>query len=187
MAFIATTDPITPMTAESMNSIRVRHILCLGIVLLFALLAGCEDHLTALPSGNPAPAFTLLHLNGNNVRFPEDYRNKVVAIRFWADWCPYCRNEMGALEPIYRQYHDRGLYILAINVMQPQAVVQDFIDQVGISYEVLLDSQGEVMRRYGAMGLPMTFVVDRNGIIRARIIGESTPQAFERIILELLY
>ena len=160
-----------------------RHLLTL---LLLALLAGCEQELPTIKLGAPAPAFTLEQLDGPSVRFPEQSRGQVVAVRFWADWCPFCRSEMTALEPVYRQHRDRGLVILAVNVMQPPETVRKFIQELGVSYDVLLDRQGEVMRSYRVMGLPMTFIVDRQGVIRARIVGESTPQVFERAITNLL-
>jgi len=156
------------------------------MLLLFILLTGCEQQLPTAKTGMPAPTFTLNHLNGTTIQFPEHYRGKVVAIRFWADWCPFCKTEMADLEPVYRHYRDRGLVILAINVMQSPEEVRAFTDRMGISYEVLLDSQGEVMRRYGVMGLPMTFIVDRHGIIKTRIAGESTADAFASILDELL-
>jgi peroxiredoxin len=156
------------------------------VFLLLALLVGCEQELPAIKIGVPAPAFSLARLDGPDIRFPEQYRGRVVAIRFWADWCPYCHNEMKALEPVYRQYRDRGLVILAINVMQTPETVRSFVNGLGVSYDVLLDRQGEVMRDYRVMGLPMTFIVDRQGAIRARIVGESTPEVFARAIAGLL-
>ena len=155
-------------------------------LLLLVLLVGCEQNATAVKTDSPAPAFTLERLDGPVVRFPEQYRGKVVALRFWADWCPYCHTEMQALEPVYRQHRDRGLAILAVNVLQPPETVRPFVQKLGISYEVLLDPQGEVTRSYGVMGLPMTFIVDRQGVIRARIVGESTTEVFARAITTLL-
>lgn len=166
-----------------MNPLRLLSML--GVSLL--LLVACDSTVpTGVKISAPAPAFSLQRLNGPSVRFPEDYQGKVVVIRFWADWCAFCRAEMTALEPVYRQYRERGLVILAVNVMQPLETVQRFVKELGISYEVLLDLQGEVTRRYQVMGLPMTFIVDRGGIIRARILGESTPEVFTKAITEWL-
>jgi len=155
-------------------------------LLLVALIAACGSELPAIKNGVPAPAFTLERLDGASVRFPEQYQGQVVALRFWADWCPYCHSEMQALEPVYRQYRDRGLVILAINVMQPPETVQKFVKDINISYETLLDRQGEVMRRYQVMGLPVTYLIDRQGVVRARIIGESTPDVLTQAISGLL-
>ncbi|MEZ5581198.1 MAG: TlpA disulfide reductase family protein [Candidatus Competibacteraceae bacterium] len=164
-----------------MNPLRI-----LPFLLLSVLLTGCEQNVTAAKTDSPAPAFTLERLDGPAVHFPEQYRGQVVAIRFWADWCPYCHDEMQALEPVYRQYRDQGLAILAVNVLQPLETVRPFVQGLDISYEVLLDPQGAVTRDYRVMGLPMTFIVDRQGVIRARIVGESTPEVFERAIATLL-
>ena len=164
-----------------MNPLRILPFLVLSV-----LLTGCEQNVTATKTDSPAPTFTLERLDGPAVHFPEQYRGQVVAIRFWADWCPYCHAEMQALEPVYRQYRDRGLAILAVNVLQSLETVRPFVQGLDISYEVLLDPQGAVTRDYRVMGLPMTFIIDRQGVIRARIVGESTPEVFERAIATLL-
>jgi peroxiredoxin len=155
-------------------------------LVLLTLLAACGSELPGIKTDAPAPAFTLERLDGSPVRFPEQYRGQVVALRFWADWCPYCYGEMKALEPVYRRRHPEGLIILAVNVMQPPEIVQRFVDELGLSYEIALDRQGEVMRRYQVMGLPVTFIIDRQGIVRSRIIGESTPEVFEQAIADWL-
>jgi peroxiredoxin len=93
---------------------------------------------------------------------------------------------MKALEPVYRRRHPDGLIILAVNVMQPPETVQRFVAELNLSYDIALDRQGEAMRRYQVMGLPVTLIIDRQGIIRSRIIGESTPEAFEQAITGLL-
>ena len=76
--------------------------------------------------------------------------------------------------------------ILAINVRQDRDTAQKFISKLNISYDTLLDVEGEVARLYGVMGLPTTFFVERDGRLRSRILGESTPEVFEQIIKEML-
>jgi peroxiredoxin len=125
-------------------------------------------------------------MHQGSLNFPDDLKNKVVAIRFWADWCPFCKTEMRDIEPVYQKYKDQGLVILAINVRQDQDTVQEFIQNLNVSYDVLLDESGEVARAYGVSGLPITFFIGRNGTLQTRIVGESTPQTFETIIQGLL-
>jgi len=110
----------------------------------------------------------------------------VVAIRYWADWCPFCESEMNQLEPVYRKYRDQGLVILAINVRQDRDTAKEFISRLNVSYDTLLDVEGEVARLYGVMGLPTTFFVERDGRLRSRILGESTPETFEQIVEDML-
>ena len=163
------------------------HVLSSAFVLtLVLLLSGCSEQTAQLENGRPAPAFELPDLSGRPVRFPDDLKGKITAIRFWADWCPFCRQEMADLEPVYRKYRDRGLRILAVNVRQERDTAARFVAGLGISYDTLLDGEGEVARSYGVTGLPTTYFIDPKGILRARILGESTPQVFERILREIL-
>jgi peroxiredoxin len=157
-----------------------------GFLSLLLLIAGCGEQPPSLTSGQMLPAFTLQQLQGDTLSFPAALQGKVVAIRFWADWCPFCATEMRDIEPVYRQYRDQGLVILAVNVRQDRATAERFIRKLAISYDVLLDRDGAVARAYGVSGLPTTFIADRAGRLQTRILGESTPELFERIIRELL-
>ena len=150
------------------------------------LAAGCGEPTPQLRAGEPPPAFDLQRLGAEAVAFPAQTAGQVVAIRFWADWCPFCESEMTQLEPVYRKYRDRGLRILAVNVRQDPDTARRFVSKLGISYETLLDSDGRVARTYGVLGLPTTFFVDRAGRLKGKVIGESTPEVFERIVQEML-
>ncbi len=157
-----------------------------ALVLVAAWLGGCDRAPLLVQTGAQAPAFSLPRLEGGTAAFPGDYPGRVVAIRFWADWCPYCRSEMQALEPVYGELRGRGLTPLAVNVMQPRDQVEAFVRDVGSTAEVLLDADGGVTRSYGVMGLPVTVVVDRAGVVRGRIVGESTPETFVQVVAPLL-
>lgn len=155
-------------------------------VLVLVVLMGCSDESPKLIKGQPMPGFILDRLESGSLDFPNAMRGKVVAIRFWADWCPFCESEMKNIEPVYRQNQERGLVILAINVRQDRKTAAAFIRKLNISYDVLLDRDGEVARRYGVIALPTTFIVDRQGNLHTRILGESTPEVFHKIVEELL-
>jgi peroxiredoxin len=150
------------------------------------LANGCGEPTPQLQTGAPPPEFRLASLEGSEVAFPAQTAGQIVAIRFWADWCPFCESEMTQLEPVYRKYRDRGLRILAVNVRQDADTARRFIARLGVSYETLLDSDGRVARTYGVLGLPTTFFVDRDGRLKGKVIGESTPEVFERIVQEML-
>lgn len=167
-------------------SIMLRYTLVTGLLVGLLLSLGCSEEASKLVNGQPAPAFTLEHLESGSLRFPEDLGGKVVAIRFWADWCPFCESEMQAMEPVYQSYREQGLVILAINVRQDRKTAADFIRKLNTSYDVLLDIDGVVARKYGVMGLPTTFMIDRSGNLYNRILGESTPEVFEKVLKELL-
>lgn len=162
---------------------KIRNVLL--IVMAFFLFA-CSDDTPQFSKGKPTPSFELTKLEGGSMSFPDDMKGKIITVRFWADWCPFCKTEMKDIEPIYQKYKDKGLVILAINVRQDQKTAAAFLSDMNISYDVLLDEEGEVARDYGVAGLPTTFVIDRNGNLHTRILGESTPEVFETIIKELL-
>jgi len=155
--------------------------------LLFAIfLTGCGPETPGVTNGDPAPGFALQHLDGHSVTFPADLEGRVVAIRFWADWCPFCEGEMRSIEPVFRAYRNQGLTVLAVNVRQDPETAARFIESLGISYDVLLDEDGAVARSYGVSALPTTFFVDRRGRLVTRILGESTPEILERIVKDML-
>jgi peroxiredoxin len=162
----------------------MRGAVCTLAVLLVA--TGCGESTPQLQTGAPPPEFRLATVAGGEVAFPAQTAGEIVAIRFWADWCPFCESEMTQLEPVYRKYGQQGLRILAVNVRQDPDTARRFVAKLGISYETLLDSDGRVARTYGVLGLPTTFFVDRDGRLKGKVVGESTPDVFERIVREML-
>lgn len=170
------------MTAERLRTL----LLSLTMVAAVVAANGCGESAPQLQTGQPAPAFTLVDLQSKAVAFPAHAAGQVVAVRFWADWCPFCESEMTQLEPVYRKYRDQGLRLLAVNVRQDAETARRFVAKLGISYETLLDLDGRVARSYGVLGLPTTFFIGRDGTLKGKVIGESTPEVFERIVADLL-
>jgi cytochrome c biogenesis protein CcmG, thiol:disulfide interchange protein DsbE len=164
----------------------MKRLMLMALVGVTLVLVACGEEANKLENHQPAPAFALPDLDGKTLHFPQDLQGQVVALRFWADWCPFCAPEMRDIEPIYREWRDRGLRVLAINVHQDRVTAARFVARLGISYPVLLDEDGALARRYGVTGLPTTFVIDRTGRLHTRIIGEAAPQLFEKIVKELL-
>lgn len=157
-----------------------------SLLVLALLLTACAPEAPRLNTGDPAPGFELQHLDGHALSFPSDLAGRVVAIRFWADWCPFCEGEMRSIEPVFLEYRDQGLTVLALNVRQDRATASNFVETLGISYDVLLDEDGAVARSYGVSALPTTFFVDRGGKMVTRILGESTPSVFEKVVRDML-
>lgn len=93
---------------------------------------------------------------------------------------------MKAIENVYQRHKGKGLEVLAINVGQDKATIEAFIKKVGFSYPSLLDEKSSIARSYGVVGLPTTYFVDAQGVIRAKIIGEADEATFERQALEML-
>lgn len=161
---------------------------CLRAALLVVfLLAACSSGEPArLNSGDPAPAFSAEQGAGGKLSYPDDLRGKAVVIRFWADWCRYCEGEMKAIESVYRRHRQQGLEVLAVNAGQDRETVRAFMTKINASYPALLDESAAIAKRYGVVGLPTTYMVDRNGIVRAKILGEADEATFERHVAALL-
>jgi peroxiredoxin len=157
-----------------------------AILLTLVLLAGCSGgDKPPLGNGDPAPAFQLRDLGERSVSLTA-LKGKVVAVRFWADWCRFCEGEMRALQPVYERLHGEGLELLAVNMGQSRATAAEFSNRLGLGYPVLLDSDSAVTERYGVIVLPTTFLVDRRGRVRGKILGESDAPTFEQLVRPLL-
>ena len=131
----------------------------------------------------PAPEFRLPRSDGS-LRSLSDLRGQVVLVNFWATWCPPCVAETPSLEALHRRLKARGLAILGVSVDQGWEVVGAFVSRLGVSYEVLLDPAGLTPRRYGTLKYPETYLVDRQGTIVRKFVGEvdwSRPEVVAEI------
>jgi peroxiredoxin len=123
-----------------------------------------------LTVGEKAPEFTLTTLDGRTVSL-SDYRGQGVLLNFWGTWCPPCRAEMPALQRQYEANKDHGFVVLAIDMNEPAASVQGFVNQYGLTFPILMD-KGEVARAYQIDPLPTTVLVNPEGIVVKIIAGE---------------
>ncbi|RIK39733.1 MAG: hypothetical protein DCC57_20025 [Chloroflexi bacterium] len=120
--------------------------------------------------GRPAPDFTLQTLDGQSFRLA-DLRGTPLVLNFWATWCGPCQREMPALQTAAQRYAGQ-VVIAGIDQAEESTVVQAFVDEMGVTFPIALDSTSEVGRRYNVSGLPTTFFVDADGIIRHIWAGE---------------
>lgn len=135
-----------------------------------------------------APNFLLKDSEGFNVSL-DQFRGKVVLLNFWATWCGPCKIEMPAMERLYRSFSRKEFEILAVSTdAQGTAVTRPFQQEVGFTFPVLHDADFRIGLQYGARQLPMTFLIDRKGIIRNRIPGarDWSAPAGKRLVEALL-
>ncbi len=118
----------------------------------------------------PAPHFSSMTPGGEKMGI-DDFKGKLVVLNFWATWCPPCRLEMPSMERLYQEFKGEGLEVVAINFMEREKPITSFLKENGFTFPVLLDKKGEIARSYGVHGLPVTFLIARNGNLLARSMG----------------
>ena len=138
-------------------------------LLLVAFAAGCTRD-AGPKTGDLMPDFVLPLLDGS-VQKLGNYRGKVVLVNLWATWCPPCIEELPLLNRIQETYGPRGLVVLGLAGDDEPQRVRDFIAKNPVSFDILLDVGGEVGTRYGITGYPETFIVDREGRLKQKIVG----------------
>lgn len=170
------------MSYKFLIASRFRAVTCAAAIVAALLTASAPGALAQKPDYGlmpklqeikdhpPAPDFTLPDPAGRKVSL-KDYRGKVVFLAFWATWCEFCREELPAIESLYRDYKGKGLEIVAVNIKDKRDDALAFIRKHRISYPVLMDPEGEVGLLYGAYATPTVYLIDRNGVVLARQWG----------------
>lgn len=122
--------------------------------------------------GKVAPDFALVDLNDKEVRL-SDLRGKVVFLNFWATWCKPCKEEMPSMEVLHKNFEKDGLVVLAVSIDRVTTTkdIPPFIKSMNLSFPVLVDSWGKTDMPYKRMGVPETFIIDQQGVIREIVIG----------------
>jgi cytochrome c biogenesis protein CcmG, thiol:disulfide interchange protein DsbE len=135
--------------------------------------------------GNPAPTFSLGDLSGRTLDLA-NYRGKVVLLDFWATWCETCREEIPYFVALQRKYGDRGLVIVGISMDEGQVPVQKFCEELKMNYPVAMGDAKLAEGYGGILGLPVAFLIDRDGRIRRRLDGRTDAAVLENEIVALL-
>lgn len=136
-------------------------------------------------AGNPAQVadFSLTDLDGRTHRLSE-YLGRVVLVTFWATWCPECVIEMPSLQSLSNSLPDDRFTVLAINVGEEKHVVQSFAERNNLNFPLLLDHDLEVYKQWPVLGVPTSFLIDRQGKVSYSVVGAvewTHPERLSRI------
>ena len=159
------------------------------IVLAFELLLTAAVFAADIPPlrvGDPLPSLTFPALASQAMTIPDDVNGKVMVLHFWTDWCGSCGVVMPAYDKLYGLYRQKGLLIVGVNVGQTKKQVKKFVDKTKITYPVLLDEEKRSAQVYSVVGLPRTYIIDRKGIVRYKLIGEVPEETIQKFLLDLL-
>jgi cytochrome c biogenesis protein CcmG/thiol:disulfide interchange protein DsbE len=162
--------------AEQAQPRSNRLVISIVSLLIFLLAFGVvwlqSSKYEPLTVGKMAPDFELPDLSDKTMRL-SDFRGKVVFLNFWATWCKPCREEMPSMEVLYKNFEREGLVVLAVSIdrVTTKKDIPPFVKSLSLTFPVLVDSWGKTDKRYKLMGVPETYIIDQQGVLREKIIG----------------
>ena len=156
-----------------------------GLETILSMTRPAPTPVTTADIGQAAPSLKLPLVGGGEVDLAS-YRGQPVLLNFWATWCEPCRAEMPAFERAQQQYRDRGLVVLGVDFQEQDPEIVAFLREIGVTFPSAVDRTGEVTRQWRATGLPTTFLIDRQGIIRDVRVGAFTDSMLEDRLTKLL-
>jgi cytochrome c biogenesis protein CcmG/thiol:disulfide interchange protein DsbE len=169
--------------------IAVSAIVAILVLGAFALVR-FGPRIEGVEVGKRAPDFSAIRLvQGDSINFRQQYGGHVTLVNIWATWCIPCRTEMPAIEKLYRELGPKGLRIVAVSIDEGNgSEVRSFVEEYGLTFDVLRDPAGRIQAIYQTTGVPETFLLDREGIIVKKVIGEHpwASPANQRIVAGLL-
>ena len=148
---------------------KIALFFCLACALFFSPIALAQSEKTV-----PAPDFTLKSLSGEEVSLSQ-HRGKYVLVNFWATWCGPCRFEMPEIQALHESLGDK-LAILAIDLDETRGEVIDYKEDLGLTFPTVIDDGQKVWEKFSPLGLPSTYILDADGVIRAVKLGPFVSQ-----------
>jgi peroxiredoxin len=168
---------------------RILTAILVTLIVLGSIITSCQSNegATVAPEvGKIAPDFQFQGPDDDQATSLSDLKGEPVLINFWATWCSPCAYEMPYLQQIYDEWQAKGLVLLAINIGESSSQVAEFMQNHGLSFPVLLDSEGNIAQQYGIRYIPTSFFIGKDGIIKDIKSGAFQSQAEIESILSKL-
>ncbi len=165
-------------------------LLCAGLFLI--LWKGLSLNPMAIKSsqiGKTAADFQVEALEGSawlpktqdEKIFLRDLRGRLVVLNFWASWCVSCREEARELETFWQRVREQGVIVMGVAIQDTPEAARDFAKNHGKSYPIAIDSSGKTSLDYGVSGVPETFIIDKDGLIRHKETGPVTAERLQNL------
>ena len=152
-----------------------RQLVLVGIVLVglaLGIWALMRYGPASVQPGSRAPDFRALDINSGDSVSVSDYRGQVTLVNIWATWCGPCREEMPSMQQAFAELKDRGFAIAAVSIDEGSVDdVRSFQREYGLTFDILHDRTGRIQQLYQTTGVPESFLLDRDGVIVKRLIG----------------
>ena len=176
------------MTARAQWLIVLSIVALLGGGLAVATLT-MGDELFPLTPGTRAPAMRAVTID----EIPEertlaDYQGSVVLLNVWATWCLPCEAEMPSMQRLHESYADSGLRIVAVSIDEPgsEETIRAFVERYKLTFDILHDPAKAITKTYRTTGVPETFVIGRDGVIRRKTYVQDWNTAANRALISQL-
>jgi thiol-disulfide isomerase/thioredoxin len=186
MSADSTSDPKAPRGSKRMLSWVERAVVA-GVLVFAAIRLGPQVGalLGVSFDPEPAPQYGFVSLTGDTIR-STDLAGRVVVLNFWATWCGPCKLEMPSLQKLHERRADDGVVVLGLATdVGPQSTVRGFLEDRGITYPVGRASRAHRTAFGGIPGIPTTFLIDRNGRVRHKVVGYFAPPALNAAVARL--
>lgn len=180
---------------EKKEGLKIWHIFLisgiLGLLILFYKgLWGNPSFIPPVLVGTAAPKFEAPDLYKKDTVTLAQFKGKVVVLNFWSSWCQECKLEHSSLQALNQQYgQDPHFVLLGVDYQDKEDLAKEYLQQYGNNFQHIIDTRGRISIDYGVYGVPETFVIDQNGVIRHKEIGPlvgDTYSNFTRNIIEPL-
>jgi cytochrome c biogenesis protein CcmG, thiol:disulfide interchange protein DsbE len=144
-------------------------IVVLGAILIWQVSGTLEQRVIAV--GDSAPSFKVTTESGRTIT-ATDFGGKLLVLNFWASWCPPCVEETPSLDAFTRKMTPEGVVVLGVSIDKNEAMYKRFLERFQPAYEVSRDAEADISTSYGTFVFPETYIIDRNGKVVQKIIGE---------------
>jgi cytochrome c biogenesis protein CcmG, thiol:disulfide interchange protein DsbE len=144
----------------------------LALLTMTLAAAGCDIPSATIEPGAPVPSFQAPELDGSEVSLAS-LRGEVVLLNVWATWCYPCRREMPSFEALHQEFAAEGLRVVAVSIDSRGARrdIEEFLGEYGITFTILHDAEKRITTSFRTLGVPETFLIDREGRLVKRWTG----------------
>lgn len=160
------------------------------VLSIVSILTGCDskeiiDKKTLAILGTEAPPFEITSFKGEQISLSK-YKGNPIVINFWASWCAPCKREAGDLEKTYRFFKNREVVFIGIASDDTKDKALKFIEEFEITYPNGMDEEEAISKKYSVLTLPITFIIDREGKITFKKVGQIEVDKLKKEIRKVL-
>jgi peroxiredoxin len=159
-----------------------KFVLAISVLTVLAFSPGCEEK-KPVKVGEKPPGISGTDIHGEFITLKQ-FKGNVVVLYFWKNSC--CADRLKQLEPYYSRNKDKGLTVLAINVGDTSEIVDAYAKNNGLTFTLQTDERAMTSREYGVFGFPTIFILDREGVIRKKILGDIDTSQLEKLVAHYL-